>query len=629
VATQSGFSPLVRFADFELDLRTGELRRDGTSLKLQPQPAKVLVLLVSRAGEIVTRQDLARQVWGSETFVDFERGLNFAIRQIRSALEDDADHPRFLETLPKRGYRFTAPVSVPAAPPEEIESPALTPAPVRLPRPRRLVLRYVLACLAAAAIAITLPFVFDWGHIRQRWSSAASSPRIESVAVLPLQNLSRDPEQEYFSDGMTDELITELAKFGRLRVISHTSVERYKGAKRSLPEIARELGVDAIVEGTVVRAGDRVRITAQLIEARSDRHLWAESYERDLRDVLGLQDEVAERIATAVGINLAAGDQTRMASTRVVDSAAHEAYLKGNFYWNRSNCEGSKRALEYFQQAVDKDSNFAPAYLGLAQSYFTLGDWGCWPHHEAFAKSKAQALRAIELDHNLGAAYTWLGMLAFFYEWEWQNAEKEFRQAIELDPNYSFAHLSYAVFLVTMGKPEQAFVEMRRAHELDPTSELTNMVSVHVLYLARQYDQAIEQAKVAIELNPGSWGSYIWLGESYERKGMYEQASAAYLKSKALEGLGPEELAAFRSAYLKSGIRGHWQQELATVRPNKCSITVIYAHLGDKDRTLKYLSRDFQNHCTDLRMLNVDAIYDSLRKESRFQDVLHRMKFPG
>jgi TolB-like protein/Tfp pilus assembly protein PilF len=498
-----------------------------------------------------------------------------------------------------------------------------------LPLPSRLALRYVLACLAAAAIAITLPFVFDWGHIRQRWSSAATSPRIESVAVLPLQNLSRDPEQEYFSDGMTDELITELAKFGRLRVISHTSVERYKGAKRSLPEIARELGVDAIVEGTVVRAGDRVRITAQLIEARSDRHLWAESYERDLRDVLGLQDEVAERIATAVGINLAAGDQTRMGSTRVVDSAAHEAYLKGNFYWNRSNCEGSKRALEYFQQAVDKDSNFAPAYLGLAQSYFTLGDWGCWPHHEAFAKSKAQALRAIELDHNLGAAYTWLGMLAFFYEWEWQNAEKEFRQAIELDPNYSFAHLSYAVFLVTMGKPEQAFVEMRRAHELDPTSELTNMVSVHVLYLARQYDQAIEQAKVAIELNPGSWGAYIWLGESYERKGMYEQASAAYLKSKAIEGLGPEELAAFRSAYLKSGIRGHWQQELATVRPNKCSITVIYAHLGDKDRTLEYLNRDFQNHCSDLRMLNVDAIYDSLRKDSRFQDVLHRMKFPG
>jgi tetratricopeptide (TPR) repeat protein len=209
--------------------------------------------------------------------------------------------------------------------------------------------------------------------------------------------------------------------------------------------------------------------------------------------------------------------------------------------------------------------------------------------------------------------------------------QERFKQAIELDPNYSFAHLSYAVFLVTMGRPEQGFSEMRRARELDPTSELTNMVSVHVLYLVRQYDQAIEQAKTAIELNPGSWGAYVWLGASYERKGMYEQASAAYLKSKALDGLGPEELAAFRSAYRKSGIRGYWQQELATVKPNRseCRMTVIYAHMGDKDRTLEYLNRDFQQHCTDLRMLNVDAIYDSLREDPRFQNVLRRMMFPG
>ena len=614
----------ILFGEYELDCETGELRRSGTLVKLQPQPAKLLNILVNRPGEVVTRQELAEQVWGSETYVDFEHGLNFAVRQIRSVLEDDAEHPRFLETVPKRGYRFIAPVSNQPHRTDDKRSP-VQPLP-----PRKSFLRYLLAVLAVTGLATTL-IVMNNKRVAlyKRAAGMAGSRKIESLAVLPLHNLSADAEQEYFSDGMTDELITDLAKFRNLRVISHTSVERYKETKRPLPEIARELGVDAIVEGTVMRSGDRVRITAQLIEAGSDRHLWAESYERDLRDVLALQGEVAERIATAVGINLTAGDQTLMASTRVVDSAAHEAYLKGNFYWNRSNCEGSKRALEYFQQGVAKDSNFAPAYLGLAQSYFTLGDWGCWPHHEAFAKSKAQALRAIELDHNLGAAHTWLGMLAFFYEWDWQNAEKEFRQAIELDPNYSFAHLSYAVFLVTMGKPEQGFVEMRRAHELDPTSELTNMVSVHVLYLARQYDQAIEQAKVAIELNPGSWGAYIWLGESYERKGMYEQASAAYLKSKALEGLGPEELAAFRSAYLKSGIRGHWQQELATVKPNQCSITVIYAHLGDKDRTLEYLNRDFQNHCTDLRMLNVDAIYDILRKDSRFQDVLHRMKFPG
>ncbi len=584
------------FGPFRLDPAERSLLCDNEAIPLTPKAFETLLLLVEYSGHLLTKDELMKRLW-PDTFVE-EVNLAQNISAIRRALDDKNGGVHYIETV----HRW--PVT-------------------------RLA---VIASATILVIAIALLFIPRIVNFRAKGTSAASAATaIRSIAVLPLVNLSSDSEQEYFSDGMTDELITELAKVGRLRVISHTSVQRYKETKRPLPEIARELSVDAVVEGTVMRSGDRVRITAQLIDARSDRHLWAESYERDLREVLTLQDEVAQRIATQVGINLTAGDQTRMVSTRVVDSGAHEAYLKGNFYWNRSNCEGSKRALEYFQQAVDKDPNFAPAYLGLAETYFTLGDWGCWPQHEAFAKARPAALRAIELDHNLGAAHAWLGMLAFSYEWEWQNAENEFKQAIELDPNYSFAHLAYAVFLVTVRKPEQGFAEMRRAHELDPTSELTNMVSVHVFYLARQYDPAIEQAKIAIELNPGSWGAYYWLGASYERKGMYEQASAAYLKSKALDGLGPEELDAFRSAYRKSGIRGYWQQELATVKPNRseCWMAVIYAHMGDKDRTLEYLNRGFQHHCTDLRMLNADAIYDSLREDPRFQYVLHRMKFPG
>src|SRR6266480_276235 len=626
----------VRFGIFEVDLQTGEVRKGGLKQKLAGQPFQVLQVLLEHPQEIVTREELRQRMWPGNTFVDYELALKKAVNRLREVLGDSAESPHFIETIPRRGYRFIGTItplpsnpSDPREPPllgavEVGERPEATP-PARARTPWKLI-----SVLALGGVAALLLW-FGSGKLRGRIFARSRSLEIHSVAVLPLENLSKDPEQEYFSDGMTDELITELAKVGRLRVISHTSVQRYKETKRPLPEIARELSVDAVVEGTVMRSGDRVRITAQLIDARSDRHLWAESYERDLREVLTLQDEVAQRIATQVGINLTAGDQTRMVSTRVVDSGAHEAYLKGNFYWNRSNCEGSKRALEYFQQAVDKDPNFAPAYLGLAETYFTLGDWGCWPQHEAFAKARPAALRAIELDHNLGAAHAWLGMLAFSYEWEWQNAENEFKQAIELDPNYSFAHLAYAVFLVTVGKPEQGFAEMRRAYELDPTSELTNMVSVHVFYLARQYDPAIKQAKIAIELNPGSWGAYYWLGASYERKGMYEQASAAYVKSKALDGLGPEELDAFRSAYRKSGIRGYWQQELATVKPNRseCWMAVIYAHMGDKDRTLEYLNRGFQHHCTDLRMLNADAIYDSLREDPRFQYVLHRMKFPG
>jgi TolB-like protein len=444
-------------------------------------------------------------------------------------------------------------------------------------------------------------------------------------------NLSADAEQEYFSDGMTDELITELAKFGKLRVISHTSVERYKQTKQPLPEIARELGVDAVVEGRVMRSGDRVRITAQLIDGRSDRHLWAESYERDLRDVLSLQADVAHRIASEIGISLTADDQTRLVRTRAVNPAVHEAYLRGNFYWNRLNCDGFKKALPYFQQAVAQDPNFAPAYVGLAESYFALGDWGCWPQDEALPKSKAAAMRAAELDQNLGAAHAWLGKIAFFYEWEWAKAEKELKQAIALDPNYVAAHVVYAVFLVTMGRREQGFAELNRAHELDPTSELTNMVSVHVFYLARQYDQAIEEGRTNIELYPGSWGTYFWLGASYEGKGMYEQASAAYLKAKELGGAIPEELDAFQSAYRRSGIRGYWQQELAMARqnrPNVCGMVIVYAHLGDKERTLEYLNQALEHHCTSVRSLSVDSVFDGVRGDPRFMDVLQRMHFP-
>ena len=636
IATSPTPPRVVRFGVFEVDLTAGEVRKAGLRQKLVGQPFQLLQALLERPGEVVTRDELRQRIWPGNAIVDYELALKKAVNRVREVLGDSAESPRFIETIPRRGYRFIGVIPSPSALSEPVESRFLsadgaveTAEPVATPPSRRNIRWKLAGGLALVGVA-TLLLWSNVDKLRSRIFARSGSLEIHSVAVLPLENLSKDPQQEYFSDGMTDELITQVAKFGNLRVISHTSVGRYKQSNLPLREIARELGVDAIVEGKVMRSGDRVRITAQLIDARSDTHLWADTYERDVWDILALQDEVAQRIATQVGISLSAGEPARMASTRIVNSAAYEAYLKGNFYWNRSNCEGSKKALKFFQQAAANDPDFALAYLGLAEAYFTLGDWGCWPHQEAFAKSKPAAVRAIELDPNLGAAHTWLGLLAFFYEWEWQNAEREFKRAIQLDPNYSVAHLSYAVFLVTMGKPEQGFAEMKRAHELDPTSELTNMVSVHVFYLARQYDQAIEQAKIALELNPGSWGAYIWLGKSYERKGMYEQASAAYLRSKALEGLGPEELAAFRSAYRKSGIRGHWQQELATATQNQleCGMAVIYAHIGDKDRLLEYLKRDFEHHCTDLRMLNVDAVYDSFREDPRFQDILHRMKFP-
>jgi TolB-like protein/DNA-binding winged helix-turn-helix (wHTH) protein len=459
-----------RVGEFEVDLRYGEVRRNGDKIKLQQRPFQIFSALLERPGEAVTREEIQQKLWPTNTFVDFEHSINTAVNKLREALGDDAENPRFIETLPRYGYRLIAPVEVVEDNGACLE-PKIPPAPQ--PRRQRTGLWMGISYLLVAGIALICIFAFDWFHLRSRLVGGADTEHIGSIAVLPLRNLSNDPQQEYFSDGMTDELITSLAKLKSLKVISHTSVDRYKHGNRTLPDIARELGVDAVVEGTVMRSGDSVRITAQLIDAHSDRHLWAESYERELKDVLSLQDEVADQIAAQVGIKVAAGQQTPVESTRQVDPEAHEAYLKGNFYWSRSNCDGSQKGLSYYQQAVAKDPTFAEAYVGLAQAYFTLGDWNCLPYEEAFSKSKAAALRALELEPTLGPAHTWLGTLAFFHEWNWHGAEKEYSKAVQLSPNSAPAHMFYALFLVSMAKQEEGLAEMRKALELDPTAELS------------------------------------------------------------------------------------------------------------------------------------------------------------
>jgi TolB-like protein/DNA-binding winged helix-turn-helix (wHTH) protein/Tfp pilus assembly protein PilF len=607
----------IRFGEYLVDLRTGELRRNGNILKLQPQPAKVLAILVGRAGQVVTRQELAEQVWGSQTYVDFEHGLNFAIRQIRSALGDDPEHPHFIKTMPKRGYLFIAPVS---------DHPALQQAPAPAdpaktassPNPAERSTLY----LAVGVIAVAVVLGMTWAYVRSRPSGRA---RIESVAVLPLRNLSNDPEQEYFSDGMTDELITDLAKSGGLRVISHTSVEQFKNTKTPLPDIAKQLGVDAIVEGTVMRSADKVRITAQLIDARSDQHLWADSYERDLRDVLSLQDEVARQIAGEIGVNLITGQQQQPANLRALDPAAHEAYLRGNLYWNQLNCDGFKKAQRYFEQAVNRDPEFARAYVGLAESDFGLADWGCSSEPGLVAKSKAAALRALELDPSLGEAHAWLGKMAFFYEWDFPKAENELNQAIELSPNYPDGHIIYAVFLISTGRRELGLAEMTKAQQIDPISQLPNVIAVVAFYLAGQYDAAIEQGKKTIELYPESVGAYDWFGYAYEKKGLYDRALVTYLRAKELRGVSPKELAAFRTAYQKDGLRGFWQKELENAErspaTSACWLTKIYAHLGNRDRALEFLKQSFQQHCSGPHTTLADPIFDDFRQDAKFREI--------
>jgi TolB-like protein/DNA-binding winged helix-turn-helix (wHTH) protein/Flp pilus assembly protein TadD len=627
VSTQSSFSPVVRFADFELDLRTGELCRNGTSLKLQPQPAKVLTLLVTRAGQIVTRKELAQQVWGSQTFVDFEQGLNYAIRQIRSALEEDPDHPRFLETLPKRGYRFTAPVDGHSAA-AEIEFPV----PLPWPLSRRFVLRYGLAFLAITAIAITITLAFRWDHSRQRWSSSADTIRIESLAVLPLHNLSHDPEQEYFSDGMTDELITDLAKFGTLRVISHTSVERYKETKRPLPEIARELGVDAVIEGTVTRSGDHVRITAQLIEARTDRHLWAESYERDLRDVLALQDEVSRDIATKIQIKVTRPEQTPSSSARPINPEAHEAYLKGRYFWNKRTEEGVRKGIEYFEQATRIDPNYAIAYAGLAESYIVLNGHRFLPPTQAFPKVREAALKALELDESLAEAHSSLGSLNWEYEWDKLGAEKEFRRAIELNPSYATAHQWYAEELAVVGRGDEAVAEIKRAQELDPLSLPISVVAGWIVYLGRDYDRAINQYQRTVEMDSNFAVAHTYLGRAYIQKGNLSQAIFECQTATRLSRTHPFYLAWLGYAYARAGKRNdalRVLRQLEALSQHKYvashDVAAIYAGMGEQSKAIAWLNKAYDEHSYTVLLLQVEPEFDSLHSDARFQELLHRI----
>src|SRR5712692_3598410 len=432
-----------RFGAFEVDLAAGELRKHGIKIKLQEQPFQILAMLLEHAGEVVTREDLRERLWPADTFVDFDNGLNAATSKLRQALGDTAENPRFVETLARRGYRFLAPVERPTPAPLpavislEAAAASARPALVPLHRSRRWMGAAVLALLLSVLAALL--FELNPGGLRDRVFGKKS---IRSLAVLPLENLSRDADQEYFADGMTDTLITDLGKIAGLRVISRTSSMHYKGTGKTLPEIARELNVDAVIEGAVLRSGDHVRITTQLVEAASDRHLWAESYERELRDVLTLQGEVARDVAKQVNIKLSQEEQTRLASAHPVDPKALEAYLKGRYELYKMTLEGTKKSIDYFAQALDKDPTYARAWAGLSEALslpsVPQGTWDSHPQ-EVLAKAKAAALRALELDGALSEGHLSLG-LVLEREWLWSGAEKEYQRAIALDPNNARAH---------------------------------------------------------------------------------------------------------------------------------------------------------------------------------------------
>jgi TolB-like protein/DNA-binding winged helix-turn-helix (wHTH) protein/Flp pilus assembly protein TadD len=612
---------LLRFGIFEVDLKTSELRKAGMKQKLSPQPFQVLQALLERPGEVVTREQLRDVLWPDHTFVDYDLALKKAINRLRDVLGDSADAPRFIETIPRQGYRFLAEV-------QAVDSSG--------PRPTADVrVHWKLVVGLACAIATALLLGFNVGKLRTRIFAYSRPSEIRSIAVLPLENLSHDPNQEYFADGMTDALITDLAQIGSLKVISRTSSMQYKQLKKPLQEIARELNVDGIVEGTVQRSGDRVRITGQLIDATNDRHLWARSYERNLKDVLALQDEVARDIAEEIRIKLGPQERARLTEARAVNPESHESYLKGRYFYERLSVQGFKEGLSYYQQAVKLDPSYAPAYVGVAASYKELGVWGVLPPREAAASSSEAVQKALALDNASGDAHAVLGHIHFLWDWDWAGAEREYRRAMELEPPSTDTRIQYAVYLSAMARHDDAVAVMREARTLDPVSQPANGLLGDVYYWAHRFDEAIDQFRKDIALRPDSPFDHFSLGLCYERKGMYPEAIEEYLKAKELDGAARETLATFRKAFVKSGRKGFLREELksaiASSKDHYASpswIAQLCARLDDKDQALQWLERAYQERNHNLALINTEPMLDNLHSDPRFQDLLRRMNFP-
>ncbi len=556
-------SAQIRFGAFEVDLRAGELRRKGLQVKLQEQPFQVLAMLLERVGEVVTREELQTKLWPADTIVDFDHGLNKAINKIRKALGDSAENPRFVETVARRGYRFIADVRVVDGSPLDRPEPVIEDSPATdkqdpvesrgNPAARRRAPWPLAGKTSAIALGLVLVTLVGW-MLRSR---SRASLEIRSLAVLPLESLSSDPSQEYFADGMTDELITDLSQISALSVISRTSVMPYKRARKPLPQVARELNVDAVVEGTVLRSGDRVRITAQLIQVSADKHIWSQSYEGDLRDTLALQNKVARAIADQIRISLTPQEQAALKNVKAVNPEAYVSNLKGRYFWNKRTADGLKTAVAYFDQAIENDPTYARAYAGLADSYALMGDWqyGVLAPKEALPRAEAAAIKALELDSTLGEAHTSLAFTLDGFDWDWGSAEREFKRALELNPGYATAHHWYAWHLALVGRNAEAIAEMKRAQNLDPLSLIISADLAELLVIAHSYDESIEQSRKTIEMDPNFALAHNQLALAYIQKEMYSEAISELEKAVRLSGGSPICTANLARAYAASGRR--------------------------------------------------------------------------
>jgi TolB-like protein/DNA-binding winged helix-turn-helix (wHTH) protein len=623
---------LLQFGIFELDVDAGELRKQGIRVKLQDQPFKVLQLLLERAGQIVTREELRARVWPANTYVEFDQGLYSAMARLRDALGDSAESPRFVETLARRGYRFIAPITGSSGlGDDELQVEVV-------PQPENQLQRFiitVLAGLVGGALLMALILGFDIANAR-RWLLRTSTRPIRSVAVLPLENLSGDPGQDYFAEGMTDELITNLAMLGNLRVISRTSIMQYKGTKKTLPQIGRELNVEAVVEGSVVRSGDRVRITAQLVDTATDQHLWAASYDRDLRDVLLLQGEAARSITENIRLHLTSQQANRLSRARPVDPEAYDLYLRGRYYSQRITQPDIRKCIDYFQQSIEKDPLFADAYAGLADCYDFAGSFGVLSYKDAVSRMRGALTRALELDDTQAGVHALLGTIQMEENWNWTAAAAEFQRALELGPNLAVTHERYSDILTATGQTEAALSELRLASGLDPLSTRCPAAIGWALIYGHRFDEAIEQFRKVLELEPNHLNAHSGLQRAYLLKGMYEPSIEEMKWKFLLFGADSKEAAArvseLRAAYRVSGPSGYWQKRLQwdkqgikTRTGNPYYVAIDYAELGGTNEAFSWLEQAYEQRISELTLLKVDPRLDPLRSDPRFGELLRRV----
>jgi TolB-like protein/DNA-binding winged helix-turn-helix (wHTH) protein/Tfp pilus assembly protein PilF len=649
-------SQIYRFADFEADVRARQLRKHGSKLKLQGQPFDMLLMLLESPGEVVTREEMQRKLWPADTFVDFEHSLNTSIRKLRQALNDSATEPRYVETLPRVGYRFVAPVTVAEESAGDLPAlPLQAPSPVDgIPgttsaesSPRHAFTWFLGLAFAAVAIAGTA-VAFNVGKTRDRLLGMLHSNKNgaglaisakksrHSVAVLPLQNLSADPNQAYFVDGMTDELTTDLAQFGDLRVISRTSAMHYRDGSKTAPEIGKELGVDALVEGSVERVGDRVRIRAQLIDCATDRHLWAQSYDRDMKDVLSMQTEAAREIAEQVRGSVSSPQLSlHPTNPAPVNPDAYEAYLKGRYFWNKRTPDGLNKSIEYFNQAIAKDASFAEAYAGLADSYSLLGS-DVLPADVANSKARAAATKAIELDPSIAEGHAAMALVEFYYDWNWKQSEEEFRRAIELNPNYATAHQWYSYFLTAMLRFPEAVEQAEAAQQIDPLSLSINTTLATRYHHAGRDNDAMQLSRRTLEMDSTFVPAHFSLAAVYEKQGSSQQAIDEYKKIIELRPASATALAAMAYVEARSGQKDEARKILSQLTETSkqhyvasFEIATIYAGLDDADNAMLWLEKSYRQHESQVPFIESDDRFNSLHADARYQNLVHRLGLPS